>query len=551
LKRILFIILSIIIIFSSMQGICLADDDADCDIPDKPDISWDDDYSDSASSQKVTMTVEVPDGADKIKFYLFADDEVFEKTRSVSSSTDEVSQSFNSLDEAQEVWGYATALDDDGDETDPSEWEHEYIDKVSDDDEDVDTPDEPEIEWEDAGESTNNSQKVTIYAEIPSGADELRYFLICDGTIKESSKTDDEEYTFRSVDYDQMVIAYVKAYDGSDESYMSDTVTLYIGDSGEVSQPMAPGIQWIDKGYDNPSGQEVKMTAIFPSDAEKVRYYLLANGTVMTSALTTASTYTFSNIYDNQTVVGFIRAYDKFDNESEDSNRAQVYIPNRISVNGNETTGTFGEESTSPEGRVINEDVGLSIRDFDYPQIIVNSSFFFTDIDEKDYELNKALQYLYSAGVFENSFKDKFYPDEYMSRAEFLELILKVTNTSYDNMANVYVPFKDVSYSDKYRNAICYAVANSIMSGDESYRFNPDDTITAGTAAKACVKHFAIRRYVYMGEGLIDDYEKHCLDALKSSNIFNSSKEYKVSSKITRGEAAKLVYRILKIKMDA
>lgn len=549
MKKLFIFVISFIIVLMFIPTCYCASSEAD--IPDAPEIEWDDDYSDSGSNQKIIMTAEVPDNAEEIKFYLFADDRLHTRIKSVSDDDDEVSQNFYSLDESQEVWGYVTAIDDDDDETDPSEWSCEYIGVVSDDEPDVDTPDAPEIEWEDAGESTSNNQRVTVTAELPDNADDLEYFLICDGDIKDSLKTDDEEYTFTRVDYEQTVIAYVKAYDGNDVSYRSETTSLYIGDNGKVDKPDKPNIQWIDKGYDNPNGQSVKMTSVLDDDVYKVRYFLVANGTVMTSNLTTSSTYTFNNVMDNQTVIGFVRAYDRFDNQSDDSDKVQVYIPNRTYHDSEGTQ--YYPDTSLPESnnRIYKVNYGLSLRNFDIPEIVIDSTFKFSDVNKNDKELNDALNYFCRTGIFDASFSDKFYPDNYISRIDFLKLMLKATVTDYDSMANIYVPFNDISYGDGNHNAVAYAVDMGLMNGDQNYRFHPYDPITYGQASKVLVKHFKIRRYIYGSEGLINNLQKHCFDTLNDSKILPEYKLLNKETKLTRKDAVKIIYRVINMKINS
>ena len=101
------------------------------EIPEAPVIEWDDYYSTGYSSQRVTMTVRVPQNADKIRFYLIANDEVITRERRVSSYDDFVSQTFSYLQEEQEVWGYVVAYDRRGIKTPNSEWSSEYIGKRS------------------------------------------------------------------------------------------------------------------------------------------------------------------------------------------------------------------------------------------------------------------------------------------------------------------------------------------------------------------------------------------------------------------------------------
>ena len=63
MKRVLSLIIILSIILASTQALVFAD--VDIERPEPPRIEWDSDYSNSASSQKVTMYAEIPDGAYK------------------------------------------------------------------------------------------------------------------------------------------------------------------------------------------------------------------------------------------------------------------------------------------------------------------------------------------------------------------------------------------------------------------------------------------------------------------------------------------------------
>ncbi|NLY43056.1 MAG: S-layer homology domain-containing protein [Clostridiaceae bacterium] len=540
------IILSIILlIFDCIPVVA----DEDVETPDPPTIEWDSDYSSSATSQKVTMYAEKPDGAYKLEYVLFAND--VKQTKVTTSE----SCSFYSLDEQQEVWGYVVALDKNNNRSERSELVSEYIGKKSKSTKKVDTPEEPEIEWVDANKSKNNNQKVKVSAEIPEGAKYLRYFLICDGDIRSSSKTTSESYTFSGVDYNQMVVAYVKAYDSSgNDSYQSETVTLYIGDDGEVSTPAKPQVRWIDYGYNSPYGQVVEVSAEIPSDANRLKYFIIANGTMVSSELTTSTRYTFYNIKDDQMVTAFVKAYDKWDNESDESERTTIYIPKRStgqqSSSSSQTTPsqTGGQTSQQPTGRISNAARGISIRDFQLPPRKINASFHFEDVPAEDKELHEALQYLYSTGIYDGAFQRNFYPNKSMSRIDFLNALIRATGM--DSTTIKYIShYKDVKPDYLYHNNILLASEKRIMNGYSDHTFRPDGALTYGAAAKAVAVAFEMRRYSSQGESLIDDFQQDYLDVLVSSGIL-SNKPDSTATVITRGEATRLLYRILKLKIN-
>ena len=559
MKKCIAFLLTTVILTTTFPSFVFAD--ADVDTPEAPEIRWDDDYSNSSSSQRVRMTAEIPDGAEKMRFYLFADDDRKRKDVRVDDDDDEVSVTFSSLDEEQEVWGYVVAYDDDDEASERSEWTSEYIDKKSSYSPRVDRPEEPEIEWENAGYSTKDTQRITIHAEMPDDADELRFFLICDGSLKKSGKIDDEDYTFRSVDYDQTVIAYVKAYDDNGrESYRSPTVTMYIGGPDEVSRPRSPFMRWADEGYDSPYGQTVRMSADIPSGARRIRYYLYANGTLYQSDITDRTTHTFRYIQDNQRVTGFVKAYDKWDNESPESEYAYLQVPDRTnrptpawaqpSAQVQQPARAKQSEQAQPsDERIIDKQKGVSIKDFKMKPLWINAPFHFKDVSQKDRELNQALQYFYSTRLMENQFKDKFYPDYYITRMEFLKALLNIADLSELPVQDMISHYKDIDEEHPHHDEILLANYKGIMRGYSDRRFHPDNQLSYGAAARAVVNAFELRNYTSEGERQIDDIGQHYIDALVNAKIM-PVKPSDQFDYITRAEAVKMLYRIVKIKMD-
>ncbi len=518
------------------------------DSPEPPEIEWDDDYSNGASSQKVRMTAEVPDDAEKIKFVLIADDDVKKETKTVHSSDDEITCTFTSLDEEQEVWGYIIAYDDNDDPSERSELTSEYIEKKSSSSSRVETPEEPEVEWKNSNNSTKNTQKVTITAEMPDDAEKLQYFLVCDGTLKDSNKTTRESYTFSNIDYDQVVYAYVKAYDEDDrESEQSSTAMLYIGDDGDISTPDEPYMQFIDMGYDYPYGQQVLVKTEIPSDAKTVEYFLVANGQVFSSGKTDEKSYTFNYLKDNQIVYSFARAYDRWGNESSDSGRSVLSIPNRTTTSQTSEQQLNIEESQEPMDRIIDGKKGISMKDFELPPLWLNASFHFDDVQDK--ELKEALQYFYSTRLLENGYTNKFYPHKPISRIDFLNMVLKATNITNEQMPKLTSNFKDINDAYAYYNEVLLANYKGVMRGYSDYKFKPNNGLTYGTGARTIVKAFEIRYKDYQGEKLIDDIGEHYISALVNARIMSTQPTSQFNY-ISRGEAVKILYRIIKIKME-
>ncbi len=527
--------------------------------PDTPEMQWHE--GTSSTNQRISMTAYIPYGADRIRFYLVANDGVVARDRLNFDYEDEyVTVNFYSLREAQEAWGYIEIYDKDGNVSVPSDWTSAYIERVSNVTKDIEPPEQPEMVWENPGQSTGRNQRMTVKAQMPEGASYLEYFLVNEGKIERSGRITDESYTFRRVGFNQSVLTYVKAYTSRTSnlsrtvSYPSPVTVMFIGDDGRVSTPEMPQLQWVDLGHSQAYGQQLIMTAQKPNDAQKLHYFLYANGTLMQSHITTNTSYTFYNIQGNQMVMGFVKAYDMWDNASEESPRAQMYIP---ALNSAPQTPSEPETPTHPSigqpmqpaGRISDLRRGISLREFTLPAMWVNASFHFNDVPKEDTELKQALQYFYSTHVFSDTFSENFHPNRPMTRVGFLDALVKTANLPIRQMPTILSPFEDVKADHDFHNHIVYASWQNIMRGYSDHLFRPSADLAYGTAARAIVNAYDIRLYGYEGERIIDDIGDHYVAALVNANILSHAPESQFAV-MTRGEVAKTLYKIIQIQME-
>ncbi len=156
-------------------------------------------------------------------------------------------------------------------------------------------------------------------------------------------------------------------------------------------------------------------------------------------------------------------------------------------------------------------------------------------------------------GVIAGDGNKNYRPDDYVTRAEFLKMIL-VAMELHDTKA--ISTFKDVFESDWFYSYAASAQVNEIALGDLNGNFNPNTNISRQDAVKimhnaAMFKNYAIkeiREYVaFADEADIAEYALNPVKAMYCANIINGyeDKSFRPTVSITRAEAAKMIFSFL------
>lgn len=173
----------------------------------------------------------------------------------------------------------------------------------------------------------------------------------------------------------------------------------------------------------------------------------------------------------------------------------------------------------------------------------------FTDMADAKWA-ETAVNYLYEKGIVSGKTKSEFYPNDNITRAEFVKLLVMASGETLD--ANTKV-FGDVNVSDWYYAYVNKAYAMGLVKGDEKGNFNPNAQITREDMATM------IYRLIGNGETKgdvnvftdavnISDYAKNAVSYLYASNIINGMGDGSFSPKsmATRAQAAQIIYNIVK-----
>lgn len=148
----------------------------------------------------------------------------------------------------------------------------------------------------------------------------------------------------------------------------------------------------------------------------------------------------------------------------------------------------------------------------------------FTDITSKDKNYDY-YAYMERSG-FLPDFGDELKPNQAITRGEFLDLLLDETNVSEGQM------IADIDAEEELYGKICYALEKGIVALDSEQKFNPDEKVTRGEAAKMFC--------VYLGKAVSTDKPKNQFNDVTDKTEYA---EYILSAANT-GEYQKETYKV-------
>lgn len=160
-----------------------------------------------------------------------------------------------------------------------------------------------------------------------------------------------------------------------------------------------------------------------------------------------------------------------------------------------------------------------------------NGGIYYSDVD--DYSVVGILGALGIMGAAEGS---QFKPNMYISRAEFIEGVLKLLNIDYSDASKLSTgEFYDVDADSEYYNVVYHALASDIISGYGNNSFRPDAVMSYAEAQICLVRAL----------GYTDEFETY----LKISTELKLTDKVHVKNAqaITRMEMARLLYNALEM----
>ena len=166
----------------------------------------------------------------------------------------------------------------------------------------------------------------------------------------------------------------------------------------------------------------------------------------------------------------------------------------------------------------------------------------------KDHWARPAVEYLYDLGIINGRTDSEFAPDENITRAEFIKILVCVKNV---NLVSGPSEFSDVAEDAWYAPYVNSAYANNITSGYDDGTFKPNKKITREDMATMI---FRMAGYQDTEEtpsfndaNNISSYAKSAVAVLNEMGIVNGMDGNKFAPKnsATRAQAAQIIYNYL------
>lgn len=164
----------------------------------------------------------------------------------------------------------------------------------------------------------------------------------------------------------------------------------------------------------------------------------------------------------------------------------------------------------------------------------------------------EAINSLVEKGVLSGRGDGKFYPNDTVTREEFVKIIVEAFEISKDHDG---AEFSDVDNDRWSYEYIAAALKAGIVSGDSESTFNPtgrmsrqDMAVIIYRTAKALGFELPEEGAAFDDHDNVSDYAKDAVSVLAAAGIVNGTGENKFSPKdiVTRAQAAKIVYESLK-----
>lgn len=180
----------------------------------------------------------------------------------------------------------------------------------------------------------------------------------------------------------------------------------------------------------------------------------------------------------------------------------------------------------------------------------------FEDILLLDYDTKQSIRFLASKGFIDGKSKDSFNPDDNMTRAEFVNLMVKALSVEGNNSKS---NFPDVNKSDWFYNAVIASAENNLVKGYEDGKFKPNNTITKEQAIAVCARQIANKMNysvndkdidsilaVYKDNNSIPEWCKKEVAIARDSRLVDIPANGAFSGKepLTRAEGSKLIYEL-------
>lgn len=176
------------------------------------------------------------------------------------------------------------------------------------------------------------------------------------------------------------------------------------------------------------------------------------------------------------------------------------------------------------------------------------TEFSFDDIANVKWAENSITELL-KIGVISQSENKKFEPDRFVTRAEFIKMIVTSLNLLDETAESSFVDVDVNNWSYKY---VASAQSKGLIFGNDAGEFSPDSAVTredASTIIYRAIKNneVSIETQKYNDDSDIAEYAKEAVYALKEQGILIGTGDnlFTPKTNLTRAMAAVVVFRML------
>ncbi|MBQ3573331.1 MAG: S-layer homology domain-containing protein, partial [Clostridia bacterium] len=178
--------------------------------------------------------------------------------------------------------------------------------------------------------------------------------------------------------------------------------------------------------------------------------------------------------------------------------------------------------------------------------------FEFDDISDVDWA-TESINALLEKGIISKSDDKKFNPNNEITRAEYLKLVVEALGMADETAES---DLNDVSKEDWFYKYVASAQSAEIVFGNELGEFNPNESITREDMAvivirameKAGIEIKAAPDEKFSDDDSMSDYAKAAIYSLKGMGIINGvgDNRFNPLGNATRAETAKMIYELIK-----
>lgn len=219
-----------------------------------------------------------------------------------------------------------------------------------------------------------------------------------------------------------------------------------------------------------------------------------------------------------------------------------------------ENVADYSDDDESSSTYKVSQDI-LDRRVEIIQDIVTDADFeedkIFTDLDNALWA-EEAILALYDMGIVSGKDAKKFAPDDVISRAELVTMLVNAYKPEADNTEE----FSDVKSSDWFYKAVMTAKGAGIASGDENNCFNPASSVTRQDMAVLIYRAMGSPEVgeteLFADDADISDYAKAAVYYMKEKKIVSGMEDggFAPSATATRAQCALMLYKALGIENE-